>query len=445
LPHFDLDARFARNARAFPGSSSIAADAGAERARCYTDRIVTTCRNLVTFPERGTRRDDLRPGLRTRPIAAASPSPTTSPTRRSSLTAFSMAGGLCRRCSPKATMAKPDRVARDTTPQRRTQLTVAPAPALLPTPLFAPTPRAARRFVEFFTAQINNDHTRKAYLNATQRFAAWCEIHSLHQLADVQPFHAASFVKDLQSQFSPPTVKQHLAAIRMLFDWLATCHVMETNPAHAVRGPKYVVKKGKTRVLTTDEARAFLDAIPTDTLTGLRDRALIGVMIYTFARVNAAIKMKVMDYFTQGCRGWVRLHEKGGKEHEVPCHHALERFLDEYIAAAGIAGDGALFRTTGRKTGQAQALWQQDAYRMIQRRAAAAGIKTRIGNHTFRVIGITAYPKNNGLLDHAQSIANYASPRTTKLYDRRSDEISRGGDCNLSTHADAGCIWTDFL
>ena len=172
-------------------------------------------------------------------------------------------------------------------------------------------------------------------------------------------------------------MKQHLAALRMLFDWLVTGHVIETNPAHAVRGPKYVVKKGKTPVLTADEARALLDASHPDTsatLTDrrLRDRALIGVMVYTFARVNAVIGMKVKDYFTQGRRGWVRLHEKGGKEHEVPCHHTLEKLLDEYIAAAGIAGDpeGPLFRTTGRKTGQAQAMWQQDAYRMIQRRAA---------------------------------------------------------------------------
>jgi len=149
-------------------------------------------------------------------------------------------------------------------------------------------------------------------------------------------------------------------------------------------------------------------------------------MVYSFARVDAALKMKVRDYFVQGRRGWVRLHEKGGKEHEVPCHHALEQFLDDYIAAAGIAGDadGALFRTTGRKTGHAQALWQQDVYRMIQRRAAAAGIKTKIGNHTFRATGITAYLKNKGLLEHAQTIANHASPRTTKLYDRRSDEIT---------------------
>ena len=305
-------------------------------------------------------------------------------------------------------------------------LIIVPAPDPLPAPLFAPTPRAAQRVVEFFTAQINSDHTRRSYLNATRRFSQWCEAHGLAQLTDVQPFHVAAFVRELQGQLAPPTVKQHLAALRMLFDWLVTGHVLDVNPAHAVRGPKYVVTKGKTPVLTADEARAILDAIPTTSLTGLRDRALIGVMIYTFARVNAVIGMQVKDYFTQVRRGWVRLHEQGGKEHTVPCHHTLEQLLDAYIAAAGIAGDpdGLLFRTTGRKTGVVQALWQQDAYRMIQRRAAAAGIKTRIGCHTFRATGITAYLKNKGLLEHAQTIANHASPRTTKLYDRRAEEIS---------------------
>jgi site-specific recombinase XerD len=292
--------------------------------------------------------------------------------------------------------------------------------------------------MEFFTAQINNDHTRKAYLNATRRFAEWCDARSIGQLPDVQAFHVAAFIKDLQSQLSPPTVKQHLAALRMLFDWLVIGHIIEVNPAHAVRGPKYVVKKGKTPVLTADEARELLDSIETakktadgseePVLVGLRDRALIGVMVYTFARVGACLQMKVRDYFVQGRRGWVRLHEKGGKEHEVPCHHNLERLLDEYIAAAGIAGDpdGPLFRTAAGRTGQltGSAMWQQDAYRMIQRRAAVAGIKTRIGNHTFRATGITAYLKNSGKLEIAQHIANHESPRTTKLYDRRQDEIS---------------------
>ena len=218
-----------------------------------------------------------------------------------------------------------------------TDLILSPAQGQLPARLFAPTPKAAQRVVEFFTAQINNDHTRKAYLNATRRFAGWCEAHSLYELMQVQPFHVAAFVKELQGQFSPPTVKQHLAALRMLFDWLVTGHVIDTNPAHAVRGPRYVVTKGKTPVLAADEARALLDAIPTGTLIGLRDRAMIGVMVYTFARINAVIGMKVKDYFIQGRRGWVRLHEKGGKEHEVPCHHTLEKYLGEYVAKAEIA------------------------------------------------------------------------------------------------------------
>ena len=324
-----------------------------------------------------------------------------------------------------------------------TELIISPSAALAPARLFAPTDKAARRFIEFFTAQINNDHTRKAYLNAVRRFSAWCEGKGLQNLYAVEAFHVAAFIKELQGELSAPSVKQHLAGLRMLFDWLVTGQVIEINPAHAVRGPKHVVKKGKTPVLTADEARTLLDSIALvrqvkrkdsseaeePSLVGLRDRALIGVMVYSFARVNAAIGMKVGDYFIQGRRGWVRLHEKGGKQHEVPCHHNLERYLDAYIDAAGIAGDvdGPLFRTMAGRSGQltGNALWQQDAYRMIQRRAKEAGIKTKIGNHTFRATGITAYLKNpQARLEVAQQIAGHESIRTTKLYDRRADEIT---------------------
>jgi integrase len=208
-----------------------------------------------------------------------------------------------------------------------------------------------------------------------------------------------------------------------------------------VRGPKYVVKKGKTPVLNADEARELIDSIEitkTVTLagvrmerpdiTGLRDSALIAVMVYTFARVNAVLQMQVRDYFVQGRRGWVRLHEKGGKEDEVPCHHNLEPYLDEYISDAGIAGRRrwASVPYGGRQTGALtrNTMWQQDAYRMIQRRAADAGIKTRLGNHTFRATGITAYLDNGGSLENAQAMASHESPRTTKLYVRTDDQIT---------------------
>lgn len=290
--------------------------------------------------------------------------------------------------------------------------------------LFVPNEKAAARFFDFFTSNIRNKNTRRAYYKAACRFADWCEGRGVLDLAQVKPLHVAAFIEALP--LAKPTVKQHLAAIRMLFDWLVVGHVIEGNPAHAVRGPKHVVKKGRTPVLDREEAQGLLAAIDTRSLTGLRDRALIAAMIYTFARVGAVLQMKVGDYFTQGRRGWVRLHEKGGKEHEAPCHHKLESFLDEYITAAAIAADpdGPLFRTTGRLTGAAHRMTQADAYRMIERRARAAGIKTKIGNHSLRATGITDYLKSGGTLEHAQAMANHSSPRTTKLYDRRGDEIS---------------------
>jgi site-specific recombinase XerD len=297
----------------------------------------------------------------------------------------------------------------------------------LPT-LFVADAKAERRFFEFFTAHLANDHTRKAYLNAVKHFAAWCELQGLTQLATVQPIHIAAYIQTIKSHYAAPTVKQHLAAIRMLFDWLVVGHVIDVNPAHAVRAPKHSVKKGKTPVLTSDEARELLDSIDTATLIGLRDRALIGLMVYTFARVGAAIHMKVEDYFIQGRRGWVRLHEKGGKLHTMPCHHNLDQYLEAYIAGAGLNTDpqGILFRTAAGKTGKltTKAMSQKDVHRMIGKRAATAAIKTKIGCHTFRATGITAYLKNGGRLEIAQQMANHESSKTTSLYDRRGDEIS---------------------
>jgi integrase len=138
--------------------------------------------------------------------------------------------------------------------------------------------------------------------------------------------------------------------------------------------------------------------------------------------------MTVGDVYVQNRRLWVNLREKGGQVVDLPCHHTLEDYLHAYLDGTGIAGDrdGPLFRTIGRGTGQLTRtpLPQANAYAMIQRRAQAAGIQTRIGNHTFRATGITAYLKNGGTLEKAAAIAHHASTRTTQLYDRRHDEVS---------------------
>lgn len=296
-------------------------------------------------------------------------------------------------------------------------------PALLATD--EPT---ARRVFDFFTANIRNPNTRKAYGRAVAGFALWCEMKGLAELRQVQPFHVAAYVEELLTRIAAPSVKLQLAAIRMLFDWLVVGQIVPTNPASAVRGPKYVVKKGKTPILSAGETRELLNAIDSSTTVGLRDRALIALLVYTFARVGATVKMRVSDVFTQGRRTWIRLHEKGGKHHEMPCHHNLEAYLHEYIEGAGLSGNpkGFLFRTTEGRSGLLtdRPMSQSDVYRMIKRRADDAEIKTKIGCHTFRATGITEYLRNGGKLEIAQQMANHESARTTGLYDRRNDQVS---------------------
>jgi site-specific recombinase XerD len=303
-------------------------------------------------------------------------------------------------------------------------------------PVYPPLPalvvstgkRAGVRFLEFLTAQIRNPHTRRAYARATEDFLSWCKCVGVMSLAEIQPMHVASWIELQGRTVAAPSVKQRLAAIRHLFDWLVTGQVVPVNPAASVRGPRHVVRVGKTAALEPAEARALLDSIDAATPAGLRDRALISLMVYSFARIGAALGMKVEDVFTQNRRLWVRLHEKGGKDHAMPCHHNLEQALTLYIEGAGLADDpkGPLFRTIGRGTGQLTrtSLPQANAHAMIRRRAAAAGIETKIGNHSFRATGITAYLKNGGTLEMAAAMANHASTRTTQLYDRRRDEMS---------------------
>ena len=250
-----------------------------------------------------------------------------------------------------------------------TGIVVAPS---LPS-LFTARPEARKRLRDFFSSHIRNRNTRRAYMEAVRQFAAFCAELGIAELEQVEAVHVAAFVERQLQTNSRPTVKQRLAALRMLFDWMVVGQVMASNPAHAVRGPKYTQKKGKTPVLTPDEARELLDAIDIESVVGLRDRALIGLMVYTFARVGAVLGMQVEDFFVQGRRGWVRLHEKGGKLHEMPTHHNLDKYLEAYIAAAGIADERKepLFRTTRARTGELtdHAMLQSDVWRMIRRRA----------------------------------------------------------------------------
>ena len=287
--------------------------------------------------------------------------------------------------------------------------------------------KAAEHFFTFFTDTLPNANTRAAYYRNAMRFFAWTGKKRLN-LNAIKSYHVSAYLAELAVEHATPTVKQHLAALRMLFDWLIVGQIIDANPA-AVRTAKHVVKKGKTPVLKADEARELLDSIPLKigpepkegeednrppSLIGLRDRALIAVMVFSFARVNAALGMKVENYYTEGRRAWFRLHEKGGKRHEVTAHHNAEDYRDAYIAAEGIGGEKKtpLFRSIDRHRHLTdRPMHRIDAWRMIKRRAQAIGLPDNICNHTFRATGITAYLENGGTIEYAQQIANHESAR----------------------------------
>src|SRR5277367_3613537 len=189
-----------------------------------------------------------------------------------------------------------------------TPITASPAPAIIA----ATGPRASYRFLEFFTAKIRNAHTRRAYERAAEEIFDWLAAKGVVQLDEIASVHVATYIEELSCARSAPTAKLRLAALRRLFDWMAIGQIMPTNPAAPVRGPLHIVRRGKTPVLDPAEARQLIDAIDTTTIIGLRDRALIGLMVYSFARIGAALGMCVEDVFTQNRRLWVRLHEKGG-------------------------------------------------------------------------------------------------------------------------------------
>lgn len=293
--------------------------------------------------------------------------------------------------------------------------------------------RTARRFVEFFTAEIRNKNSRRAYAHAVRLFLDWLEGRRVQDLERIEPMLVAAYVEQLGETLAKPSVKQHLAAIRMLCDYLVTGGILRFNPASSVRGPKYVTKRGKTPVLDDDQVIALLDSIAvtkengSPDVLGLRDRALIAVMAFDFARVGAVVAMNVEDYYQQGKRWWLRFHEKGGKRHELPAHHLVEEALDAYIAVAGSTDKKApLFRTARGHAGVLSdlRLTENDALRMVKRRAKAAGLPSSTCNHSFRATCITNFRKNGGSRGKAAQLASHESERTTRLYDRSDDPVT---------------------
>ncbi|HRJ33881.1 MAG TPA: tyrosine-type recombinase/integrase [Fimbriimonadaceae bacterium] len=286
--------------------------------------------------------------------------------------------------------------------------------------------RASDAFFQFFAAEIPNANTRESYLRDVSRFFTWCQERGF-DIMTVTPIHVAGYREHLRQELAATSVKRHFSALRMLYSYWVERGVLERNPVREVKTEKVSRSEGKTPALSVEDMRKLFESFDTESLVGLRDRAFIAVMAYTFARVSAVCNLKAKDYIEQGRTTLLRFREKGGKEKELPCHHLLELYLDEYIEKAGITEkEAVLFPAAKGKTGilGATPLARTDAWAMVRRRLRDAGIPGDFSNHTFRATGITTFLENGGTIEAAQFIAGHADSRTTKLYDKRAQKAA---------------------
>lgn len=260
-------------------------------------------------------------------------------------------------------------------------------------------PEAERRTLEFFGTGLSNRNTRQAYAQAVMRFMSWAEDRNL-ELADITVFTVSAYITEMSREYSARSVRQHLGAIRGLFDHLVAGKAVAMNPASSVRGPQDDRGKAKTRatVMQPQEIRLLLDSIDAGDCSGLRDRALIATMAYGFARVSAVVAMDVKDSFARDTQGWLRLQGRRGA-YEIPLHPKAKAYLDAYIGAAGIAEepDAPLWRTmTKERTFSGERVSRVDIFRMVKRRLRDADLAAEANCDSIRAAGIASYLANGG-------------------------------------------------
>jgi site-specific recombinase XerD len=288
-------------------------------------------------------------------------------------------------------------------------------------------PAAQFAWEEFIFGKIRNLHTRVAYERAIRKFLRHAD-NQQKQLTHITPRDVGVYLDELD--YAPATKKQHLAALRHFFDTLVARHVLILNPAASVRTERLVVVEGKTPEITVHQVRALFASLDTSHVVGLRDRAIIGILVYTAARVGAVAKLRRGDYYDLGDQYCFGFNEKGGKSREIPARHDLRQFVAAYMAASGIDyadKNTPLFRTAIRRT---QRLTQNgmsatDMTRMIKRRLRQANLPDRLSAHSIRVYVLTNLLSQGISLSEVQNLAGHADPRTTRLYDRRQRKVTR--------------------
>ena len=294
--------------------------------------------------------------------------------------------------------------------------------------------KTAETLLNILMGHVPNENTRSAYKAAWCSFFKFCSKHNL-ELDRVKPYHVGQWRESHPG--SVATQRQHLAALRLLYDHLLERGLVELNPAARVKAPRLQQESSHTPVFEEEEMKVFLGAINLDSLSGIRDKAIFSVLAYGWVRVSALLALTVEDYYQRQGDHWLRLHEKRGKNHEVPVHSKAREAIDRWLDASGLRSTptAPLFPAFGkdkktielkqdRKTLKFKPMDRTGIWKLVQVRARACGLEKRVCCHSFRATGITEYMNAGGTLEIAQRIAGHSQLSTTKIYDRSRDRAT---------------------
>ena len=285
--------------------------------------------------------------------------------------------------------------------------------------------KVSETLLNILEGRVRNSNTRKAYKAAWRSFFQFCSEYKL-ELHRVKPYHFGLWLK--RHTGSVATQRQHLAAVRLLFDHLLEKGVVDINPAARAKAPRLERESAHTPVFEENEIKTFLEAIKPDSLLDKRDKALFSTLVYSWARVSAVVGLNVEDYFERKGECWLRLHEKRGKIHEVPVHSKARQAIDQWLLASNFDSNPSapLFPAFGKnkKIPELRHMDRTSVWKLVQARARASGLEKRVCCHSFRATGITEYMNAGGSLDIAQRMAGHSQLSTTKIYDRSRDRLT---------------------
>ncbi len=293
-------------------------------------------------------------------------------------------------------------------------------------------------YIDFLMSHTNRK-TREVYAQGLRRFCDWIVDHKtssrLPVLSDLTGSQMAAFINSISetdeetglTDDKARTVSTVFSAVRTYLDACIAAGLLKTNVARAVRLPRVPSGKGATPVLDNALVARMIDMIPMETEADYRDRAMIAMMAYSLFRISAVCRLQVRDYQMRGNLRYIVTVEKRSKVHEMPVHEILAHYIDDYLRTTGLIDrpDAPLFQGSTPRGGSltSHAYSRNASWKMIQRRAKAAGYFGEVGNHSLRATGITNYLAHGGQLEEARKMAGHKSAETTRLYDRNIDAV----------------------